>query len=923
MRTSQPRIGVTSPRISSSTARRGGVIVWATLLTAFIAAQCVARSACAQTAGNSTTVAPLVVTARQSKSDVTSVAPQTTITSTQLQLSSTTTLEQVLQTMPAMGFQGVNASSAGGFGVYFVDLRSLNFNRTLTVVDGMRFVVSGIKTDEAVDLNNVPLALIDHIDILRSGSEPIYGADSVAGVVNVVLKKNFDGLLMNVYGGGAVQGGDETGEINVTWGHNFARGNLTANFGYFQRDPISQSSRKFAANPITDSAFNPDGSISTVVGLPATPGGHAVSADGAINEVFFGAGPGQHRLFDPSTDSYNFAQGQDLQGGLKRQTANVLGYYDLTPAIRASAQILFSDRQSDLTQAPQILGLAGTLKNPDGLVIPVGAGGNPFGEPVELERVMSEVGPLKTRAQGYTYRFVAGLQGQAGRFDWTLSYDRGESRTRYDVLNSVNLTKALQLASCVPQTGCVSADFFGPGSLSPQAANFIRYTDVSMSDYTEDVGQFSIKTQFGKLPGGAITAVAGGEIRYETGFTHMDPVTLTGDQAAPDSANTNGRYNSQEVYVDVAWPLLADLAYVRSLDLETAVRYSHFNLFGSYPSWKIAGSYAPDNTIRFRATVGVARRQPAITEAFAGLSAGVTAVQDPCDSKSGLLANPTVSDNCRAQHLPANFVQSTPLINIASGGNPHLTPELSNNFTLGAVLTPQLIPGLTATVDYYRYDIKNAIDSLADTDANFIPNTCYESVDLSSPLCALIQRTASGPSAGQINRILALDANLGSIVTDGFDFNVTYKHAFQNDVRLSVDWQSNYLLNFIVNEEGTSVQYAGAFASLVNVGSYARFKSLLATTVQTGPWTFGWRVHYIGGAKVLDQSASVPFGSAPQVWYHDLVLSYRRKSVTYSLGADNVTNTHPPILLDGQSNTNLNTYDIDGPFVYFRITAAL
>jgi iron complex outermembrane receptor protein len=878
----------------------------------------------AQSASDSTSSNSIIVTATKTKSDVTSVSPLTTVTAEQMALSSTTTLEQVMQTMPAMGFQGINSANAGGFGVYFVDLRSLNFNRTLTVVDGLRFVVSGIKTDEAVDLNNVPISLIDHIDILRSGSEPVYGADAVAGVVNVVLKKNFDGLLMNAYGGGATQGGDGTGEFNVTWGRNFDRGNVTVNLGYFNRDAIPQSSRAFAADPITDATIGANGLISSIVGIPATPGGHAVSSDGTIDDVFFGVGPGQFRPFDAATDSYNFAQDQDLQGSLKRATANVMGYYDLTPKLRASVQVLFSDRESDLTLAPQTLGLAGTLKNPEGFVVPIGAGGNPYDEPVELERVMNEVGPLEPDAQGYTYRVVAKLDGELGRFDWTLSYDHGESHTIYSIYNSVNLTKALALASCLPGAGCMSADFFGPDSLTSAAADYLRYTDVSVSDYTEDIGQFSARTTVGMLPGGAITAVVGGELRSETGYTHMDPVTLAGDQATPDSADTSGAYNSQEVYLDVAWPILAGKPWARSLDLETAVRYSHFNLFGGYPTWKVSGSYAPDDNIRFRATVGLARRQPAITEAFAGLSAGITAVQDPCDSVSGLLANPVVAANCRAQGLPANFVQSSPLIDIASGGNPRLTPETSNNVTVGVVLTPQIAPGLTSTADYYKYDIKNAIDSLADTDANFIPDTCYQSSSLSSPLCALVQRTASGPNAGQINRILALDSNLGAIVTDGFDFDVNYKHAFSNGLWLIIDWQSNYLLNFMVDEEGTSIQYAGRFASLVNTGSYAHFKSLLATTVQVGPWTFGWRVHYIGGASVLGQDHSVtPFASAPPIWYHDLVVSYRMNKLTYTIGADNVTNSRPPTLLDGQSNTDLNTYDIDGPFVYFRITAAL
>ena len=863
----------------------------------------------------------IVITAHRAKSDADSDSPLTTLTAVQMALTGTATIEQVLQTVPAMGFQGVNASSATGFGVYFVDLRSLNFNRTLTVVDGHRFVVSGIKTDEAVDLNNVPVALIEQIDILRAGSEPFYGADAVAGVVNVKIKKNFNGILMNLYAGLATPGGDGTGEINATVGHNFDRGNITVNVGYFRRDPIRQSSRGFAANPVTDATILPNGSFQTTIGIPATIGGHAISGDGSIDDVFIGSG--QKRPFDAATDSYNFGRVQDLQGSLKRETANILAHYDIVPGVEASAQILFSDRQSDFLQAPQVLGLAGTEKNPEGFVIQPGLGGNPYTVPVELQRVMEEVGPQNVHADGYTYRALAGLRGKIGKFDWNLSYDHGESKTTYKIFNSVNLTRALELASCEPGSGCMSANFFGPASLSAADADYIRYTDVSRSKYTEDVAEFSLGTKLAKLQGGPLAMELGVELRREAGYTHMDPVSLAGDQAGADTADTSGSYHSAEAYIDVNWPLLANLPWAHTLTFDTAVRYTHFNLFGGYPTWKVSGSYAPDANIRFRATIGLARRQPAITEAFAGLSSTLTTFQDPCDSVSGSRANPVVAANCAAQGLNSNFTQSSPLLNIASGGNPHLKPESSHNLTFGTVLTPKFLKGLSIAADYYQYHIIDAINSLADTNSNFIPETCYESQSLSSPLCALVERTSSGPNAGQINRILALDANVDAIMTDGLDFDVNYRHALSKWASITISWQTNYLLNYSIRSSGETSQYAGHFASLTNTGSYAHVKSLLATTIRAGNWTLGWRVHYIGGATVLDQDPkTTPYTSAPAVWYHDLVASYQHKGVIYTLGVDNVGDRKPPTLLDGLSNTNLNTYDIDGPFIYLRISSS-
>ena len=107
----------------------------------------------------------------------------------------------LLDQVPAFGSQGMNAAATdSAFGEYFIDMRDLNFNRTLTLVDGSRFVLSGIRTDEAVDLNDLPVAFIDHVDVLTDGTQPQYGPDAVAGAVDVVLKNQMAGLHLETYG---------------------------------------------------------------------------------------------------------------------------------------------------------------------------------------------------------------------------------------------------------------------------------------------------------------------------------------------------------------------------------------------------------------------------------------------------------------------------------------------------------------------------------------------------------------------------------------------------------------------------------------------------------------------------------------------------------------------------------------------------
>ena len=167
-------------------------------------------------------------------------------------------------------------------------------------------VLSGIKTDEAVDMNNIPLALIDHVDVLRDGSEPKYGADAIAGVVNVVLKKDFEGVAASGMGGIAGHGDGATENLSATFGHNFnSATNVTFSASQSHSNPIRQSDRSWARDPITAAEAGSDGSVQLTRGESATPGGRAVSTSGIDALV---QGGGHYRDFNPGTNSYDFSR---------------------------------------------------------------------------------------------------------------------------------------------------------------------------------------------------------------------------------------------------------------------------------------------------------------------------------------------------------------------------------------------------------------------------------------------------------------------------------------------------------------------------------------------------------------------------------------------------------------------------------------
>ncbi len=819
------------------------------------------------------------------------------------------TLDEVLQHIPAFGFQGVNQNqNAGGYGVSFLDLRNLNFNRTLVLIDGRRVVLSGIQTDEAVDVANIPLAMVERVEVLPSGSAPQYGADAVAGVVNIVLKRDLTGLSVTAGSGISGRADASAADGSVTYGLDLPGGHFSLGASWMHRDPLPQSSRAWAQDPITAAGFGHDGSLIEARGSEATLAGRAVGPNlvGAAGDDY-----------DPSTAAY-------LRGGLQRATLDALGREEIG-GVAAFMEFGFSDKLATTQLSPQILGLSGTAKHPDGFVIPADNPFNPYGEDVTLQRVLSEVGDQRSRSRNQVLRVVAGLEGTGwAGLGWTVSINHGESRTTYDVSNAVNLSRALQTVSsdpadCPASEGCVAADYFAAGGLSPAAAAYLRYDDLTASEYRENELQASVDGALDILRGGPAKATLGAEYRREYGQTIPSLVVLDGDQAGGDAAVTTGAYSTRELFLNVDLPLLRSTpSQAPSLDAQASARHVSTTLFGAFTVWKLDASWAPVDYLALRAGLGTARRVPAITEAFGGSTTSPLDITDPCDSLNGLLANPVVAANCRSLGLGPTFRQSSALLSVANGGNPHLKPEASRSYDVGLRFTPGVDASLS--LDYYNIAVHDAIDSLTDAAPDYIANTCFSSPNLSSALCHMITRIPNGPSTGQISRIDAPDENIGAIETDGVDLDLVYGMALPPGATLRLQWETSWLLDYRVQEAPGAVyiQEAGTFPNLSSAGSLTRYKSVLTPQYETAAWTASWSVRYLGGARVLGESSSTPFSRASGIFYHDLSVACRIAPATLTFGVDNLTNQRPPTLIDGVSNTNLNTYDVIGRFFFAR-----
>jgi outer membrane receptor protein involved in Fe transport len=872
--------------------------------------------------------------------------PLTIIPTEEIERSDAASAGDLLRKLPSVGSQGVNAAQTSatngqaGNGNDFIELRNLGVPRTLVLVDGRRFVESGNLDSEGVDLNNIPVAMIDHIEVLRDGASPIYGSDAIAGVVNIILKKNLEGLILTGDVGGASAGDSLTGHFAGTYGWNFEAGNVTLGIDYLNRAPVHQRDRSWASDPYQSAFFLPGGGISAIRGVAYPAGGVAQAADPDDDPLpdsgrVLMTGRRRYRAYNPATDNYDISRDQDLTSGLEKFSVHSSGRYDLSDTVSAFAQGIFSRRESSYQLSPARLDANFESDSfEDGFEIPAGENPrqppfNPFGQDVAFSRSLVEFGPQQALIDASTFQLTAGLEGTLlDRFHWQASYSFGQSETTINRLNVANLEHVqdtLTLDDCQDQPGCVSANYFGPNGLSRAAVNYIRYNDVDHAGYNQRVFSASVNGNILTLPAGPVGFALGAEQRYESGYNLPSALVQEGDSSYDDALPTAGHYDVWELFGELNVPVLADLPLVHRLDLEGAFRWSDYSLFGDATTYKAGIDYQPVEDVRFRISRSTAFRAPAISELFQGQDVNQITVADPCDASNGLRKPGSVVDtNCTAAGAGPGFISQG--AGATQGGNPSLQPETAREWSMGTVIKPRWVPGLTFSADYYRIDLNKAIEESGLAD--YILAQCYGSAGLSNPACASVARD---PSTGQIVFLYAPQSNIGAIKTDGIDLAVNYDAPAATlglplPGRLELDWSATYLLHFDQQDApGAPFQhFAGTLGPNDGLhGSYTHLRARLETVYSEGGWSVGYDVRLIGGAKVLGADSSTQaFTRVSDVYYHDIFAQVRTGKATFTLGIDNLLDRKPPLVIDGTTNTSPLTYDVVGRFLYLKGSVA-
>lgn len=925
-----------------------------TLSLTMLAATLAAASPSPQDGATETLNEIVVTGSRIQRSDASSVGPLTTLTAGDIAAAAPTSAGDLLQALPGVGVSlNSNGTQGTSFGVSSINLRYLGSaegsgNRTLVLVDGHRWVnaVGGRGFRDFVDLNTIPLGIIDSIEVLKDGASAIYGADAIAGVVNIRTKRDLEGLEVNTRFGRSDRNDNENVSGYVNWGDRSGAASWLLSMSYNDTKPVRTDARALttrALAPLTAPPTSPRG-LFVLPGLSnnvffGTPLNFAANATNAITRLpdvtTIGVGNQADNSFRvarlPEDDFNTQAQGIYAIGPSERLGAFARFGLQLSDSLDGYAEVLYNERKSSQLFSPVLLDLRGS----NGYSIARDQAFNPFGtangvptanalafsgSTLRVQRVLDEVGNRDNQQEVKTLRVAAGLDGTAElagnwRWDAFLSWSRNEAS--FDALNQVNFESIFRSLSTpsVCGTGCTPLNIFG--QITAPMADYIRYNGHDEQEATQVNFALNATRDLFDLPAGVVGFATGYEYRREKAVDIPDAFAaslstvlplVSGARQATTTAQsrdpTSGDYDLHELYAEVSAPLLADQPLAYSLDVDAALRHSKYSTVGGETTAKFGVAYRPISTVLLRSTYSQGFRAPSILELYQGSRNTNFQAVDPCNGGG--------SGRPGCAGIPATYNQNQFGAGTIAGvvaGNPNLKPETADTLAIGIALTPQFLEGFSWTIDWFNIEVDDAIASQTATQL-------LQSCALRQLNCDLIRRAATG----EVLQLRQAVVNLANIEVEGIDSTLRYvvdTAAGRFDAMIDLSYLDRFRTS-ILQPDGSLTIDDRAGKSDQPRSTFPRVKAQGGLRYSRNGFEAGYKARYIGSSKDVPGNA-INGGSIKPITYHDLQFAYSFADSKYrvAIGVDNVADEQPPAsAANNPINFDIYTYDIRGRYLY-------
>ncbi len=846
------------------------------------------------------------------------MSPVTTMDVQEITYRGMTRVEDLLQTLPQV-FAAQNSSvSNGASGTATVDLRYLGPQRTLVLIDGRR-MSAGDAFSTAPDLNFVPSALVKRVDVLTGGASSVYGADAVAGVVNFILDKQFEGVRGGVQFGGYQHNNDNKlaqqinadkgfaypsggvwnwapADFNVAVGGKFAegKGHASVYLDYRHTKAITKGERDYTncsvEGGMTENGPVCAGSSTWQQGrfqvFPAEGSGRTGNRTYVLD---WNSPNGDQLRPRTSADVYNYAPVNFMQRPDERWTGGGFLNYQFNKKIQTYMDVMFMEDVTDAQIAPSGNFNNAAYVNCDNPMLSAqqrqllctaeGYGPHDMAN-VYIGRRNIEGGGRTSHIEHIDTRYSFGAKGDLNNvwaYDvYALQATVHSPQSYRNDLNANNIQDALIVDGDPndPSTwhcrsgnaGCVPWNIFKKGAVTQAALDYLSLREVLNSGtrtrmvngkITADLKDYNVVFPWATE---AVKFAVGSEYRQELLFVDPDypfQYALGAGSGGP-TLPVSGTYNVKEFFAEGLLPIAQDARGAHDLSVELGYRLSDYTTTGRWPTYKVQGNWAPVADLKFRAGFNRATRSPNVSELFTPQGLGLGGSQDICagDSPSA------TREQCARQGVTAaqyGTISENPAgqYNTIGGGNPDLQPEVADTYTVGLVVTPRNT-GFNATLDYYKIKIDDTIGNLG---ADDIQNQCATT---GNPfLCGLIHRDRAG------TLWLTTDAyttttnqNVGKLGAEGLDVTAGYTKSVGGAGLLSFNVIGSYLVHENVDTGLYAYDCKGYFGNQCGVPTPTWrhfFRASLETPFKT-TFSVGWRM--IGGVTNDDGSPNPALADA-------------------------------------------------------------
>jgi iron complex outermembrane receptor protein len=783
-------------------------------------------------------------------------------------------------------------ASIGGTaaGLTLASLRGLGSQRTLVLLDGRRAAVNASSgSGGAVDLNTIPLAAIERIEVLTDGASAVYGSDAVAGVINFILRKDYQGAEAAVYYGSPEHTGGWTQRYTGTAGFGdlaTQKFNVLVTADYQKLGAIRALDR-----PFSYSAYRPD------LGLDKTSG-NTIPAN--VGTPVGTRNPGNPVCLPPfsfpTTASplqcrFDYASVIDILP--PQELWNIVGKatWQITPDHQAFFEGLYADSKVTGRSSPSPISQATFLSGEPVLLQP----SSPFyphtfaqqfgidGKPLNIAWRSLDLGPRTEVDESKQSRLVAGMQGVAWGWDYNGAATYNENKFIAKWTGGW-----LQGSIAQPIFNSGQIDFFH--RLTPEMIALLQPAlireDILDGKTTTTTLDLHASNEIWQLPAGPLAVAVGGEFRRETFETQSPDVINAGDVPGFGSAIPDLAQVSRQVYALFAE---VNIPIVKTLEGNVAVRYDHYSDFGSTTNPKGSLRWQPTKELLFRGSWGTGFRAATLVELFNPINFSSTG------------SNHDDPVRCPVTH---SSLDCQTQFNSELGGNPALKPERSTQYGAGGVWEP--VAGNSIGLDFWHVEVKDVVGQLGE-------DTIFNNFDRSVGQ-GLIVRFPVDPETpnlpGRINFIVQTNQNIQKLRVEGLDVDLNLRFPKLDWGQFRAALHGTYLIKWeqANPDTGQLENFAGQSSGGIATvqagvgfpGSLPRWKHNASLYYDYGPWAATITQLYQNSYK--DDTTSGIDRTVGSYSLYDISGTYKGfKNLALSLGIKNLLDTNPPASVQGQA----------------------